>query len=755
MASASHPEESGGARNKNSNGGVGGKTSSGRAVASADGHAERLASNRSRENRRKLSFQGNRFSSSEDAQPLADIPEGIPEGIPDSNSESSADIFGQDEPNELVEAIHPSIDVHSPDVHEPDRPDEVFLDHRSKDEVALLVSTRTNGATPMLMACRNGHLDVVEYLFERCDADIEQSGSVTFDGETIEGAPPLWVASAAGHAAIVRFLVRRGASVNCTTKTNSTPLRAACFDGHFEIVKYLIEHEADMEIANRHGHTCLMIACYKGHLKIARYLIELSADVNRKSVKGNTALHDCAESGSLEILQLLLSNGAKMDFDSYGMTPLLAAAVTGHTHIVEYIVHQLDTVGRREKIDALELLGATFVDRKRDMLGALQYWKQAMDFRYENGTTAFPKPQGQSPIAAFENTVEAASQEQLDEAVSDPDEMRMQALLVRERILGPAHPETSYYIRYRGAVYADTGNFTRCIRLWMYALEMQQSMLEPLSPMTNSSLLSFAELFSFMMAERDTESRNGRASHRQADPQHVDGVMAPQRSPPNIPPLSFANVMAVLSRAVREIRCGNVLLAKIPAGERDLTYFHRTLGIIIHLIFLLAKIQPQLNSVQDYALKKALFELVKLNARSRNGYTLLHLACTKDSATLSRYPICTFPSTDVINLLLQVGADPDSVDQDGNTALHILAQSQPCPSSAVKVLLQRGGHFDQVNSQGQSFVQLLEEAQPIHQVVNPLHYTTLKCLCARVVRRHRLLFNSSMPSTLQPFVLKH
>ena len=73
---------------------------------------------------------------------------------------------------------------------------------------------------------------------------------------------------------------------------------------------------------------------------------------------------------------------------------------------------------------------------------------------------------------------------------------------------GAAHPETSYYIRYRGAVYADTGNFNRCIRLWMYALEMQQSMLEPLSPMTNSSLLSFAELFSFMMAERDSETRN-------------------------------------------------------------------------------------------------------------------------------------------------------------------------------------------------------------------------------------------------------
>ena len=70
------------------------------------------------------------------------------------------------------------------------------------------------------------------------------SGSVTFDGETIEGAPPLWCAAAAGHTQIVKLLVERGASVNSVTKTNSTPLRAACFDGHYEIVKYLVEHGA-------------------------------------------------------------------------------------------------------------------------------------------------------------------------------------------------------------------------------------------------------------------------------------------------------------------------------------------------------------------------------------------------------------------------------------------------------------------------------------------------------------------------------
>lgn len=123
-----------------------------------------------------------------------------------------------------------------------------------------------------------------------------------------------------------------------------------------------------------------MISCYKGHYKIAQYLLSLKADVNRRSVKGNTALHDCAESGSLEILQLLLEHGARMDIDSYGMTPLLAASVTGHYQIVKHLI-SLPVVRREDKVAALELLGATYVDKKRDMLTALSYWRRAMEIR--------------------------------------------------------------------------------------------------------------------------------------------------------------------------------------------------------------------------------------------------------------------------------------------------------------------------------------------------------------------------------------
>jgi hypothetical protein len=58
------------------------------------------------------------------------------------------------------------------------------------------------------------------------------------------------------------------------------------------------------------------------------------------------------------------------------------------------------------------------------------------------------KPQ-REPVSAYDLAQEVNDIDSLDELVMDPDGMRMQALLIRERILGPVHPDTSYYIRFR------------------------------------------------------------------------------------------------------------------------------------------------------------------------------------------------------------------------------------------------------------------------------------------------------------------
>ncbi|CAB4058973.1 Protein fem-1 homolog A-A,Protein fem-1 homolog A-B,Protein fem-1 homolog B,Protein fem-1 homolog A,Protein fem-1 homolog CG6966,Protein fem-1 homolog C [Lepeophtheirus salmonis] len=482
-----------------------------------------------------------------------------------------------------------------------------------------------------------------------------------------------------------------------------------------------------------------------------------------------------------------LLNCSLFVFLGVGMTPLLAASVTGHIHIVEYLISEPNLVSRQERIDALELLGATFVDKKRDMVGSYKLWKRAMEERYIGNQLVVPKCVVASPISAYENTVEVETIEQLEEIISDPDEMRMQALLVRERILGPAHPDTSYYIRYRGAVYADMGLFERCITLWMYALDMQQKMLEPLSPMTQSSLLSFAELFSFMMKETRNNANAANNNNQLRNGGHHSRAIAAaginfinnnnnnniRGSPPtsneesssssstsspseNSPPFNFCDIMTVFNKAVKQVEMGLESMDLVNL-ERDITYFNRAIIIILHLVCLFTKLLSHLKESQIFDVKKAVYNFLKLGARGRNGATPLHLACTKDSTSVGRYPICTFPSLEAIQLLIECGADPNARDKDDNTTLHTAAsaQNKVPKGNVIELLLRSGAHPDTVNKDGKVYSDLIYG--PIYKVVSkPVKYVTLQCLAAKAVKKYNLHTDRSIISPdLQAFLDIH
>ncbi len=88
---------------------------------------------------------------------------------------------------------------------------------------------------------------------------------------------------------------------------------------------------------------------------------------------------------------------------------------------------------------------------------------------------------------------------ELNEAALDLDTMRMLSLMVRERVLGRNHTDTTYYIRYRGAIYADAEKFAKCMELWVYALKLQRANPEHHYHLTISNLLSFCDLFNFLL----------------------------------------------------------------------------------------------------------------------------------------------------------------------------------------------------------------------------------------------------------------
>ena len=530
----------------------------------------------------------------------------------------------------------------------------------------------------------------------------------------IKGVSPLWLTAVAGHLDIMKMLVKSGANVNFKTSTNSTPLRAACFYGHYEIVKYLVENNADMDVDNiaAADQTCLMLACKKGRLKIAKYLIEMGADVNR-------VLNYCAEKGHLDIIKLLLILGSRIDVDVNGMTPLLVASVNGHQHIVEHIITQEELVTKQERIDALELLGATFVDKKQDLIGAAILWKQAIEERYE--VPVIPKTTRKSPCVAYNNQLEVETVIEMEQMSTEPDSMWMQALLVRERILGIEHPETCRYLRQRGEVYAVKGNYNRCISLRMYALDIQQKYLKPLDPKTQQLFNDFTILFCNM----------------------TDGELQEH----------FCDIMMVLTRAVKEVQAGR--------GALDCRIYRAIVRVLL-LVCRLTKLIPYLEKEQVFEVKQAVHFFVMVGAKGYLGASPLHLACSKSTSTIRVIYLNDFPSIPTINLLLECGAPVDDRDNDGNTALHTAALSKPVEVGVIKSLLQNGAHFDLVNNQKKTFYDLLQEGSLLivdqikvqHEITKLPEHLSLKCLAARMVRKHDLKLDS-LPLTLKDFVLKH
>lgn len=55
--------------------------------------------------------------------------------------------------------------------------------------------------------------------------------------------------------------------------------------------------------------------------------------------------------------KLLLNHGARMEKDEYGVTPLMSAAILGHTAVIPYF---FPYASYKEKRDAWKLLGNRF-----------------------------------------------------------------------------------------------------------------------------------------------------------------------------------------------------------------------------------------------------------------------------------------------------------------------------------------------------------------------------------------------------------
>ena len=218
------------------------------------------------------------------------------------------------------------------------------------DTRILMVADQTTGITPIISACRRGHLELVTWLVENGARDFDVANSV--------GYTPIMYALVQQQFDIVQFLVgaiaRTGGSVSAIKAVNhlsldgASPLSLTLEMQHPEWSDWLIHARADPCYADNvarpprenelpvRGRTLIHRMAGLGNLKAMEWLIASAAQgqVTTADDQGCTPMILACQRGILDMVRSLYRNGAKSTIgtpDAHGKTPIQFTCLMGQS----------------------------------------------------------------------------------------------------------------------------------------------------------------------------------------------------------------------------------------------------------------------------------------------------------------------------------------------------------------------------------------------------------------------------------------
>ncbi len=156
------------------------------------------------------------------------------------------------------------------------------------------------------------------------------------------GTSPVADAAMQGDKGAVRALLQQKSDVNAPQADGATAIQWAAYRNDLELADLLIKAGANVKVANREGVTPLWLAAENGAAPMIEKLLAAGADVNERLPNGESPLMMAARNGNVGALRVLLDHKSDPNLKENlrGTTALMWAVEQSHADAAKLLIER-------------------------------------------------------------------------------------------------------------------------------------------------------------------------------------------------------------------------------------------------------------------------------------------------------------------------------------------------------------------------------------------------------------------------------
>ena len=629
-------------------------------------------------------------------------------------------------------------------------------------DINAVTAINVKGYTPLMISARYEQFGAVTFLIDQ-GADVNLQDEYGYTGlHHVAKSRSIYNINA------LNLLIDRGADLDARTKfLKETALMLACACNNVNAVKCLLQNGVNVELRDKNGKTCLDFALrYKGNpnetlsfllksgvdvsnarrnndvtllmqairhheknFREIQLLIEHGANVDFQDQNGNTALHyvvlHCIGTGSRhqytrncaqKFVSALWNAGASHLSNNQGLTPLLLASCVHNVAVVECIIKQAK-ITKEQRIDALELLGATCVLSNRNDSNGFWYMQHGMNERFRDPLHPLLKQQ-MKPIEAYQNRKESQTTSELVGIRRNWKAMIMESLIIRERILGVNNALLVPWISSVASSFRHNFSVFAFLALKMHAIKIAHHC-------NQTALKDLQDIIKVIKELLDNWTDGAK------DDDFVE---------------RFDEVILAYAHEVQ--------IAMKKKNPRPVLF-------LWELILMISKF----NSGENGKLPSAslfLKTLCNVNPGDGEGNTLLHQFVRYNiNCNYHRNKSCSHIGE--VKFLLNSGFNVNAINDRGDTPLHLAVYFKSWRNDALKqleidmlkLLIAEGAHHDFVNNDGKTPMDTANNNEARMILTEQRRKLELQCIAAKAVKKLGIPYMGLVPKTLEKYISMH